>query len=43
MTVGTQDLKALTADQVVDARGTSCPGAMSLCTWRRPSPIGWPR
>ena len=26
MTVGTQDLKALTVDQVVDARGTSCPG-----------------
>ncbi len=26
MTVGTHDLKALTADQVVDARGTSCPG-----------------
>ena len=26
MTVGTDELKALTADQVVDARGTSCPG-----------------
>jgi TusA-related sulfurtransferase len=26
MTVSTQDLQALTADQVVDARGTSCPG-----------------
>lgn len=26
MTVGTDELKALRADQVVDARGTSCPG-----------------